>query len=149
MHILTIANGHKKSPNPLFFKENCLHKVYGQFPSNFQIQTTTCRGVQNGCENSLAIVNEVLFYMTRDGVCAFDGSLPQDISSVFGEMHYYNAVAGALGNKYYISMADAETDPFSYHLFVYDGQIPPQFLPFLTTLDTLSSLVDLYLQLQP
>ena len=47
---------------PLFFKENCMHKVYGSYPANYQIQTTACRGVQKGCERSLAIVNEVLYY---------------------------------------------------------------------------------------
>jgi hypothetical protein len=102
---------------PLFFKENCLHKVYGNYPANYQIQTTACRGVQKGCERSLAIVNEVLYYKARSGVCAYDGSLPTEISSVLGDMSYSKAVAGDLGNKYYISMLDAEGN---YHLFVYD-----------------------------
>ena len=102
---------------PLFFKENCMHKVYGNYPANYQIQTTTCRGVQKGCERSLAIVNEVLYYKARSGVCAYDGSLPTEISAAFGEESYYNAVAGSLGNKYYISMSDANE---AWHLFVYD-----------------------------
>ena len=102
---------------PLFFKENCLHKVYGNYPANYQIQTTACRGVQKGCERSLAIVNEVLYYKARSGVCAYDGSLPAEISSVLGDMSYSKAVAGDLGNKYYISMLDTEGE---YHLFVYD-----------------------------
>lgn len=102
---------------PLFFKEGCLHKVYGNYPANYQIQTTACRGVQKGCERSLAIVNEVLYYKARSGVCAYDGSLPQEISSALGEKTYYNAVAGVLGNKYYISMSEADE---RYHLFVYD-----------------------------
>lgn len=102
---------------PLFFKENCIHKVYGNYPANYQIQTTTCRGVQKGCENSLAIVNETLFYKSRSSVCAYDGSLPTEMSSAFGEENYYNAVAGTLGNKYYISMSDSNEE---WHLFVYD-----------------------------
>lgn len=102
---------------PIFFKENCMHKVYGNFPANYQIQTTTCRGVQDGCSRSLAIVNEVLYYKSRSGVCAYDGSLPAEISSALGNVMYSNAVAGALGNKYYISMLDTDGD---YHLFVYD-----------------------------
>lgn len=102
---------------PLFFKETCMHKVYGNYPANYQIQTTTCRGVQKGCERSLAIVNEVLYYKARSGVCAYDGSLPAEISAAFGEESYYNAVAGSLGNKYYISMSDANE---AWHLFVYD-----------------------------
>lgn len=102
---------------PLFFKENCLHKVYGNYPANYQIQTTACRGVQKGCERSLAIVNEVLYYKARSGICAYDGSLPQEMSSALGDISYNNAVGGVLGNKYYISMSDAEE---KYHIFVYD-----------------------------
>ena len=102
---------------PLFFKEGCIHKVYGNYPANYQIQTTACRGVQKGCSKSLAIVNEVLYYKARTGVCAYDGSLPGEISSALGDMVYSNAVAGSLGNKYYISMKDATG---GYHLFVYD-----------------------------
>ena len=102
---------------PLFFKENCLHKVYGNYPANYQIQTTACRGVQRGCSDSLAIVNEVLYYKSRNAVCAYDGSLPVEMSTSLGEISYSDAVACGHGNKYYISMKDAEG---VYHLFVYD-----------------------------
>lgn len=102
---------------PIFFKENHMHKVYGNYPANYQVQTTACRGVQKGCSKSLAIVNETLYYKARSGVCAYDGSLPTEISSAFGDISYSNAVAGALGNKYYISMMDEDE---IYHLFVYD-----------------------------
>ena len=102
---------------PLFFKENFVHKVYGNYPANFQIQTTACRGVQMDCDRSLAIVNETLFYKARSGVCAYDGSLPTEMSYVLGNESYSNAVGGSHGNKYYISMQDSKGDR---HLFVYD-----------------------------
>jgi hypothetical protein len=102
---------------PLFFKETVLHKVYGDYPANIQIQDTACRGVQKGCERSLSIVNEILYYKARSGVCAYDGSLPAEISYALGDISYGEAVAGAHGNKYYISMADTDG---VYHLFVYD-----------------------------
>lgn len=102
---------------PIFFKENYMHKVYGQYPANYQIQTTACRGVQKGCGRSLAIVNEVLYYKARSGICAYDGSLPTEISSALGDVSYSKAVAGYLGNKYYVSMCDENG---KYHLFVYD-----------------------------
>lgn len=104
---------------PLFWKENCVHKVFGNYPANFQIQTTECRGVQQGCHKSLAIVNEILYYKARTGICAFDGSLPVDASYALGNVRYDQAVAGAHGNKYYVSMADASGN---WHLFVYDTQ---------------------------
>ena len=103
---------------PLFFKENCLHKVYGQIPANFQVQTTACRGVQKGCEQSLAIVNEILFYKARHAVCSYDGSLPVEASAALGEERYEYAVAAAHGNKYYISMR--KTGTAERRLFVYD-----------------------------
>ena len=104
---------------PLFFKENCVHKVYGSDSANFRIQTTALRGVQKGCGKSLATVGETLYYKSRAGVCAYDGSLPIEISSALGEVAYENAVGGSLGNKYYVSMSDASGD---HHLFVYDTQ---------------------------
>lgn len=105
---------------PLFFKENCLHKVYGTFPSNFQIQTTTCRGVQKGSGGSMAIVNEVLYYKSRGGVCVYDGSLPEEISAAFGGEIYSDAVGGGHRNKYYLSMKDSGG---VWHLFTYDTRL--------------------------
>lgn len=102
--------------SPLFFKEDCMHKLYGTNPP-FQMQTTACRGVQNGSHRSLAIVNEVLYYKSRNGVCAYDGSLPVEISEALGDLFYNAAVGGSHANKYYISMQDENS---LYHLFVYD-----------------------------
>ena len=104
---------------PIFFKENYMHKIYGNFPSNFQVQTTACRGVQDGCSGSITTINEVLYYKARSGVVAYDGSLPMEISAALGDETYDNATAGYLGNKYYISMRDSAGD---YNLFVYDTQ---------------------------
>ena len=116
---------------PIFFKENYMHKVYGNYPSNYQINTTTCRGVQKGSYRSLAIVNEILYYKSRNSVCAYDGSLPQEISYALGDVPYSNAVACNFGNKYYICLHDDTlnqgneddlNDIKQWHLFVYDTQ---------------------------
>lgn len=104
--------------NPIFFKENCMHKVYGSIPANFQVQTTPCRGVQKGSHNSLAVVNETLFYKSANAVCAYDGSLPVEVSSAFGDVRYDDAVACAYRNKYYICMREDHSG--THHLFVYD-----------------------------
>lgn len=91
---------------PLFFKENTLHKIYGQMPSNFQVQSTACRGVQRGSAASMAIVNEVLYYLGTAGVCAYDGSLPVEVSSQFGAVRYHAGIAAGCGNKYYLRTLD-------------------------------------------
>jgi hypothetical protein len=108
---------------PIFFKENHIHKIYGTMPSNYQMQTTECRGVMKGANKSLAIVNEVLYYKSRGAVCMYDGSYPTEVSQAFGEKMYGDAVGGALGSKYYISLKslDRSTDINSvYELFVFD-----------------------------
>lgn len=103
---------------PLFFKENHLHKVYTSSTAAHQLMDTPCRGVQRGCDRSLAIVGEILYYKSRSGICAYDGSLPVEISQAFGSERYENAVAGAVGSKYYVSMDDVAG---GHHLFVYDA----------------------------
>lgn len=100
----------------LFFKENGLHKVYGSAPSDFTVQDTPCRGVQPGCHLSLAIVGEMLYYRSRTGVCAYDGSLPVEVSYALGQMPCSYAAAGAQGSKYYLSLVTPE----GTHLMVYD-----------------------------
>lgn len=104
---------------PIFFKENCLHKIYGNMPSNYQVQTTIGRGVQEGSSRSLAIVGETLYYKSRSGVCVYDGSLPKEVSEVFGDIQYTDAVGGAFRNKYYLSMKSMQDS--LWHLFVYDA----------------------------
>ena len=102
---------------PVFFKESCFHKLHGSYPANYRVQTTLGRGVMRGAENSLAAVNEVLYYKSTDGICAYDGSLPVNISAPLGPAVYREGTAGAFDNKYYISMKDVNGDA---HLFVYD-----------------------------
>lgn len=101
----------------LCFKENHIHRVSGNLPSNFSVSETICRGVQRGSEASLVIVNEILYYKSRMDVCAFDGSLPVSVSSKLGDTHYSEAVAGSIGNRYYISMKERGG---AWHLFCYD-----------------------------
>lgn len=102
---------------PVFFKEDVIYKVYGTQPSNFQINDTHCRGVQEGSDRSVAIVNETLFYKSRDTICAYDGALPVDVGDAFADVSYSDARAGAVNDKYYVSMMDADDD---WHLFVFD-----------------------------
>ena len=101
---------------PLFFKEHCMIEVYGNYPANYQVHTTPCDGVQRNSQNSLAIVNNVLYYKSCQGVCAYDGSMPVQKGNVFGTETYCLASAGSYGNKYYVSMYGDE----GWNLFVYD-----------------------------
>ena len=100
-----------------FFKEGCVHKIMGSKPANYQLTEMVLRGVEKGSERSLSIVNETLYYKSRNGIVAFQGGMPENISDALGNVKYRNAAAGALGDKYYISMQDSSG---GWHMFVFD-----------------------------
>ena len=102
---------------PVFFKENCIHRVSGQTPSTFTIQTTMARGVQRGSWRSLAVVSENIYYKARNAVMIYDGNMPEPVSDQLGDILYSDARAGVLGEKYYISMKDKSGN---WRQFVYD-----------------------------
>lgn len=106
---------------PLFWKEGCVHKVFGDYPANFGIQTTSCRGVQRGSHRSLAIVGELLYYKGTEGVLLYDGALPREISAPLGDVRYRDGVAGSWRNKYYLSVTEEETG--EQQLLVYDTRL--------------------------
>lgn len=102
--------------SPHFFKENAIHKVYGNLPSNYQVVTSDVRGVQKGSAKSLAIVSGTLYYKSPVDIVEYDGSAPNGISDALGSVRYSNAVAGAWNGRYVISMDRADGEP---ELFVY------------------------------
>ena len=101
---------------PMFFKQDCVHKVFGAQPKNFQVMTTQLRGVQEGSDRSLCIVDGVLLYLSSTGVEAYEGSLPVCISGALGDRARCNGVAGSLGSRYYISVMEENVQ----RLYVYD-----------------------------
>lgn len=101
---------------PVFFKENCIHKLYGAAPNSFQITTIMCRGVQEGSGRSVAVVNETILYKGLSDVMYFDGNMPQSIGENLGDVFYEDARAGTVNGKYYISMRHGN----EWSLFCYD-----------------------------
>lgn len=106
----------KYSNHLLFFKENCIHKVYGSKPSDYQILTAECYGLEAGSSDSICVVNETVFYKSKIGIMAYSGSLPEHISQNFGSKSYTHAVAGTDGAKYYVSMKTTD----GHELLVFD-----------------------------
>ena len=105
----------------LFFKENTLHKLYGSKPSDFQLSSLRCRGVAKGAARSLCVINETLYYLSMDGVMAWDGSLPTKVSASLDEeslSHVTRAAAGGLVGRYYLHTES----PGGQRLLVYDTE---------------------------
>ena len=92
----------------LFFKENTLHKLYGSKPADFQLTSLRCRGVAKNAARSLCVLNETLYYLSSDGVMAWDGSIPVKVSGALDASrlaHAQNAVGGALDGRYYLHVS--------------------------------------------
>lgn len=102
---------------PIFFKEDSLIKISVSATGGHAVKETMCRGVQRGSHGSIAVINEILYYKSVSGICGYNGGLPSSISDELGDVKYYDAVAGAVGDRYYVSMRDGYGD---YGLFVYD-----------------------------
>lgn len=104
---------------PIFFKEDHIYKVYGSVPSNFEVMGSAALGVARGCENSLAIAGETLFYLSRAGVAAYSGGAPRPIGEALGPGRFEQAAAGSDGLKYYVS---TKRELEGWALYVYDTQ---------------------------
>lgn len=102
---------------PLFFKEDCLEKVYPSATGAHRIVTIDCDGIESGSWQSAVVIDGVLYYKAPNGVCRYTGSVPRHIDEAFGAIRYRYAVAGRQDKKYYLCMQDL----FGlWHLFYYD-----------------------------
>ena len=107
----------------LFFKENCIHKLYGSRPADYQISSVRCRGLAAGAEHSLCVIAETLYYLSADGVMAWDGSLPGKVSSALdtGKLAGTEWTAGGcLDTRYYLYLR--QTGAAAGRLLVYDTE---------------------------
>lgn len=108
----------------LFFKENCIHKLYGSKPSDYQMSSVRCRGVAENAAKSLCVIAETLYYLSPDGVMAWSGSLPAKVSGALdtGKLTAVDrAVGGQLDARYYLYL-HRKTDTGSGRLLVYDTE---------------------------
>lgn len=100
---------------PLVFSENKIYKVYGSTPANFALQAVGNIGVKNGASQSMCIVNSVLMYLSPEGVFAYTGGVPSEISYNFND-YILDCVSGTDGFKFYGVM----TVGCDKRLYVYD-----------------------------
>lgn len=101
---------------PVFFKEDHIYKVYGDYAQSYRLMGSATTGVANGSGKSLAVAGELLMYLSPAGVMSYSGGIPSPLFAQFGLDRYKNGVAGSDGVKYYLSMEGPE----GRFLFVYD-----------------------------
>ena len=103
----------------VFFKENCMERIYPAAGGGHQIVTMPCSGVRKGAERTVAVADGVVYYLGNDGVYAFDGSMPVCVSRALGDKRYTGGVAGGESGRYWLSAVDAAGET---ELLVYDTQ---------------------------
>ncbi len=96
----------------LFFKENCVHSVYGTKASNFTLSTIKLRGVQKGSGGSLCISDGLLYYKAPEGIFSFNGSASQRIDAKLGGD--INCTAVMTANGRYIVMPASDGTVYYY-----------------------------------
>ena len=109
----------------LFFKENCIHKLYGSKPSDYQMSSVRCRGVAAKAAGSLCVIAETLYYLSPDGVMAWSGSLPAKVSGTLdtGKLTAADwAMGGQLDARYYLYLHRRADGDGSGRLLVYDTE---------------------------
>ena len=99
------------------FKEDVIHKVYGNYPANFQVADTRARGIALGSSKSAAITQETLLYLSPTDAVAMGTGLPSGISDVLSSMELQGGVGGIYKRKYYLGCKDGKGNN---HLLVYD-----------------------------
>lgn len=105
---------------PTFFKEDRIHRVAVSAIGAHEISEIVCDGVQPGSYKSLGVVNGMLYYKSNANVVIYQGGIaPVPISAALGDVHYTDAVAGVIGDNYYISMKNSADE---WNLFCYDSK---------------------------
>lgn len=104
---------------PLFFRADCLEKIFPAAGGDHGVVTVSLEGIEAGSAKSAVVIREKLYYKSEGGVCCYNGTLPVRISRALGNVSYHDAIAGARGSRYYINMKDQDG---GYHLFVYNTE---------------------------
>ena len=98
----------------VFFKEDAIHKIYGDKPSNFRALASAVAGTLDG--RSVAVANETMYYLGRPGIMAYKGGAPSCVSGELGAGRFTHGVGGSDGRRYYASLYNGQ----EWTLYVYD-----------------------------
>lgn len=108
--------------DPIFFKENRAHRISTSATGAHRVTEYTCDGVEAGSARSIAVIDNIVYYKSHNGITLFDSGVTQTIYKPFGNKRYFDAVAGVYNKKYYISMLEDRNDYSTEKLFVYDTE---------------------------
>lgn len=84
----------------IVFKQNYIHHIYGDAPTNFSIPKQTYGGCIDG--KSICEIGGILYYLTNNGFYAYSGGEPYSVSPQLN-VKYSSCAAGTDGRHYYAS----------------------------------------------
>ncbi len=97
------------------FKENAIHKLYGDNPDEFVLKTIEVNGVSESKKLTVAKGDSAVFYCSYDGIYKFDGTGSVRISECLDDGIDFKC-AGCDGKKYYAH----STQNGKEYIYVYD-----------------------------
>ena len=97
-------------------KHDCVTLVTGNYPAIMNSNTIPCKGLPVKNRESVAVINESVYYLSDGGVYRFDGGIPRCISRD-AKITGTEAVGAGDGEKYYLSLKEPNGD---YALYIYD-----------------------------
>lgn len=102
---------------PVFFKENYIHKIYGETPASFTMAQTIARGVGRDMGESLVTNGNALFYRSAVDFCAWGGGYPQEIGRKLGDLNPTVVRGECLGGRLYFY---TESEALGRALLIFD-----------------------------
>lgn len=101
----------------MFFKEQCVYKIYGTKPANYTLTQQELYGVEKGAEASVKIVDDMLYFKSTNGIYSYNGAGAVRVSENLGDTKYIGGIAGAENYLYYLCTTTQNGDRA---LLVYD-----------------------------
>lgn len=102
---------------PVFFKADCVHRVYPSATGAHRVAELRLPGVAPGCAGSLVPFEGGLAYVSHAGVVRWAGGGVTVLSEALGKLRPVAAAAGAWGRRLFVSL----TEPEGARLWVYDA----------------------------
>ncbi len=97
------------------FKENAIHKIYGDSPDEYTLYTERCRGVGEGMSACVSVSASSIIYASSDGIYRYRGDYPKKISEKL--ITIPKVISAAASEEYYYILCGDENGKF---LYVYD-----------------------------
>lgn len=98
------------------FKQNYLHKVYGDTPDEYSIHTQNMTGVEKGMENCIVTCRDCMIYASYDGIYVYRGSYPTKISENIGTFGTPIAASANENTYYLLCELDGKKVIYTYNL---------------------------------